>query len=635
MKRTIKAIICLALMTGGMTSCLSDLNSRVDTLEEQVSGLLSSVSQLEDYIKSQVYVSQVSSNDDGYVLKLSNGETLQIKNGKDGEDGKSVVDGIAGITAVSITEDYVVFFLEDGGKLALPRNPKSINIEFTSTVINAYDGKAEFEITDACDPYVLVFGDADMKIEVSEVVDGKGCISFTRGEAGTAKLYATVIDNASSGNNTNTKVLKVNFETSAMNADARNFSVPANGGELSFTFSTNCPYKLELPEWISSTETKAMTEHEETVRIAANSGIRRSGNIRVIDSRSNKAIGYVRVSQKGEQTYLFILNEGQWGANNASLSRYDFVSKAFVPSFYKATNGSALGDVANDIIVTDDNIIIAVNGSNIIQFCDAEGKAVAQSEDVPNCRKMAVDENGEYLYVTSYANDGYVAKIDLTSYKVVGTAEVGYEPEGIAWRDGKLYVANSGGNAYLGTHDYEQTISVIDAESMEEIKRVDTGMCNLYGAFVQSDTNPAYILVNASGDYMTRPAGCLIFDCETESVIGTYDFPATYATVRNGIFYVLGSSFSYITYGYDYSFRTITMEEGKAEVIEGLVSSEVEEGISGMTSPYGIHIASNGYLFVGDAGDYMARGTVTVFSPFGKKVESIVAGVCPGHFFEQ
>ena len=76
---------------------------------------------------------------------------------------------------------------------------------------------------------------------------------------------------------------------------------------------------------------------------------------------------------------------------------------------------------------------------------------------------MATDHRG-YLYVTSYADHGYVAKIDLTTKLVVDTCHVGYEPEGIAYYDGRLYVANTGGYSFSETtHEHETTVSLVDS----------------------------------------------------------------------------------------------------------------------------------------------------------------------------
>jgi len=328
---------------------------------------------------------------------------------------------------------------------------------------------------------------------------------------------------------------------------------------------------------------------------------------------------------------VYILNEGYWGGNNASLSVYDSKENSVTNDWYSSINGSPLGDVANDIVVTRNFIIIAVNASNIIQICDKDGKSLAQIEDIPNCRKMAVDDGEGYLYVTSYADNGYVAKINLSTYRVEGKTSVGYEPEGIVYYEGNLYIANSGGYAYNGDHGYEQTISVVNAATMVEARRIETGHYNLYGAFLQNDLYPNYILVNAAGDYGENPASSFIFDCNTQTVVDEFDFPATYAAQYEGFFYTIGSNFNYETYQNEYSCNAINMNASVHETIAWNISSI----IGTLGSPYGLFIDSGGRIYFSDAGDYKGRGTLYVYDSYGNLLSSQTVGVCPGHFAEK
>jgi hypothetical protein len=150
---------------------------------------------------------------------------------------------------------------------------------------------------------------------------------------------------------------------------------------------------------------------------------------------------------------LIILNEGIFNYNNGRLSYFE--NGAIVSNdWFREKSG--IGDTPNHIIQINDNLLaITVNGSNIVQFITPEGKAVSATEDVPNNRYMASD--GKYIYVTSYGHEckvgnkyvtfekGYVAKIDVSTYKVVAACEVGYEPDGVALYKGKLFIANTGG----------------------------------------------------------------------------------------------------------------------------------------------------------------------------------------------
>ena len=198
------------------------------------------------------------------------------------------------------------------------------------------------------------------------------------------------------------------------------------------------------------------------------------------------------------QEKLLLLNEGMWQADNGRLTYFE-QDHVVSNQWFRDQNGKKLGDTPNDIVQINDNLIaIAINWSNIVQFITPEGKAVAATEDIPNNRKLCSD--GRYVYVTSYGHEcggtlgsvhyyfdrGFVAKIDVTTFKVVAATEVGYEPEGIALYKGHLFVANTGGYAEQENHDFETTVSILNAETMEVEKTIDTHVPNLYGKMSQS-----------------------------------------------------------------------------------------------------------------------------------------------------
>ena len=191
------------------------------------------------------------------------------------------------------------------------------------------------------------------------------------------------------------------------------------------------------------------------------------------------------------QERIILLNEGNWQADNGKMSYFED-GKVVSNQWFRDVNKRKLGDTPNDIIQINKTLIaITINWSNIIQFISPDGKRVAETEDVPNNRKLATD--GRYVYVSSYGHEcatiygyatftrGYVAKIDTETFKVVATCEVGYEPEGIAYYEGHLFVANTGGYAFQEDHEYETTVSIINAETMQLEKNIDTGQINLYG----------------------------------------------------------------------------------------------------------------------------------------------------------
>ena len=260
--------------------------------------------------------------------------------------------------------------------------------------------------------------------------------------------------------------------------------------------------------------------------------------------------------------------------------------------------------------------------------------------------------DGQYVYVTSYGHEclttsgfkyfekGYVAKIDISTFKVIAATEVGYEPEGIALYNGYLFVANTGGYAAQEDHDYETTVSILDAQTMQVEKVIDTHVPNLYGKMSQSGR---YLCINSPGDYYEIPAAALIFDCQKAldgdaNCFVKFDAAATYnCTTRDGKFLAVGSAFSYLTGGYESYYLTIDPQtlmdsegsDGISESLPGTLLSDFQS----MSQPYGIYVNPyTGYIYGTDASSFENAGYLYQWSPEGQYINKYKVYVNPGHF---
>ena len=328
---------------------------------------------------------------------------------------------------------------------------------------------------------------------------------------------------------------------------------------------------------------------------------------------------------------LLILCEGLWGMDNSTISCLD--DGVLTNGWFKQNNpGMHLGDTGNDIIQVNDTMIaVSVNWSNIIQYIYPDGRAIAATEDIPNNRRLATD-GSRYLYCTSYADKGYVAKVDLVTKKIVATCPVGYEPEGIAYYDGRLYIANTGGYSFQEQdHSYESTVSVVDAATMTELRRIDTGCINLYGQMSQCGE---FLCINSAGDYYDVKSKTVVLNMQTED-FKVYDFPATYSCVYGNRFYLIGSEYSYNSGsdgGYTYSVHSIDLPSMKDYEGFGSYSFAVST-IMQMQAPYCIYISPySGHLYVTDARSYATNGYIYDFNPdTGASSRVRLQGINPGH----
>lgn len=362
--------------------------------------------------------------------------------------------------------------------------------------------------------------------------------------------------------------------------------------------------------------------------------------------------GLLMAAEAYAQEKLIVVNEGNWQSDNGRLSYFEdghIVSN----SWFREVNGYKLGDTPNDIIQINDNLIaIAVNWSNIVQFIDTEGRAVAATEDVPNNRKLATD--GRYVYISSYGHEcltvdgmkyftkGFVAKIDINTFKTVDAVEVGYEPEGIAYYEGRLFVANTGGYAFQEDHEYETAVSVIDAETMEVVRNVDTGQINLYGKMSQSGQ---YLCINSPGDYYDIQAATIVFDCQAvldgkpdEECFVKLEYASTYnCTIADGRFFAIGSRYSYYTGEYTFNYILIdpakVMESSGSDGVSEDFPGTVLEDFKKFTMPYGIYVNPyTGYIYATDAGNYVAAGSLYQWDPEGNLLGVSKIYINPAHF---
>lgn len=348
---------------------------------------------------------------------------------------------------------------------------------------------------------------------------------------------------------------------------------------------------------------------------------------------------------------IFVLNEGQMGANNATL---DFLRRSdgqYVTGAFKKMNPSAvagLGDVGNDIAIHDDNVWMVINNSGLVEVVSAADETEIAVIEIPTPRNVAFDD--KYAYVTSWAGafatygadysvtdsanpKGRVYRINLSTYKVDGNVEVGYQPEGIACHDGKLYVANSGGisSQLPPLYAYDNTVSVIDTKSFTVTRTVEVEV-NLKNVYADSK---GHIFVTTLGNYVDVQSGLYVFPASHPEQVtrierqGLKHTHVSCSFAQGDDVYCIGTENEF-----DFSAEHVYVLWSYNAVTGKLTLYPVALG----GVPYGLGVLEDDMglrtLLVGDAGDYFNPGTVACYRLFDThdKVWSVKAGVCPGHF---
>lgn len=336
---------------------------------------------------------------------------------------------------------------------------------------------------------------------------------------------------------------------------------------------------------------------------------------------------------------VFVLNEGSMGSNNSTLDFLRFSDSNYVTGAFMKMNpdaGAGLGDVGNDIVVIGNEVWMTINNSGLVEVVSAKDETEIAAIQVPTPRNIAFD--GSYAYVTSWAGayasgsydeygyynvteyknpKGQVYRINLKTKKVEGNVEVGYQPEGIAYYKGMLYVANSGGisSQLPPDYSYDNTVSVINAKTFKVEKTLNVQV-NLKGVFSDGKGN---IYVTTLGNYWDVHSGVYMIDA-SDNVKHVSDYVSV-ASMNDGTLYCIGA---------EEEFDWSAPKTWKAFSCNAGSKSALSLSMDG-TNPYGLCALSGDAFLVSDAGDYFNPGTVTLYNK-GSKVWTVTAGACPGHF---
>lgn len=315
---------------------------------------------------------------------------------------------------------------------------------------------------------------------------------------------------------------------------------------------------------------------------------------------------------------MFILNEGNFGSNNASVSFYGN-DGVLSDNIFQSVNGEDLGDTAQSMLLDDERAYIVLNVSNTIEVVNRytfESLGTV-SNGLVNPRYMVI-ENGKG-YVSNWGDptnpdDDYIAVVNLSSYSVESTISVAEGPDRMEEENGKIYVAHSGG------YNYGHTISVINAVNNSVAQTISVG--DIPNSLFEEDGR-LYVLCGGKPAWTEdETVGKLfIIDTLNDAVISSFDFPAaqhpSQMVEEDGTLY------------YTIDNRIYRANLNLTSLPTGALFSTSEQGVYGV---YGFAV-ENGKIYVGDAVDYISAGKVHIYDLNGALQTSLEAGLLPNGFY--
>lgn len=339
------------------------------------------------------------------------------------------------------------------------------------------------------------------------------------------------------------------------------------------------------------------------------------------DPTTEPTVGTISGFEKG----VYVLNEGNMGANKASLDFLDLKNDEFISDVYTRNNPEAilsLGDAGNDLKIFQQCLYAVINGSNKVEVMTATAARRLGQVNVDSPRSIAFDSRGN-AYVSSFvgpASDqprGSVVRFDISTLQITGTLTVGVGPEEMVVVGDSLYVANS---YNYDSGIYDNTISIINLQSFEVVGAIEVAP-NMHHLRLDSDGN---MWVNSRGNYADiMPALYrLTRQGKTWTVEKTQAECSNFAIAGNTIYMYSQTWDADWNATYTYStLNTKTLAVGPSFISDA----------GAIKTPYAIAVSPAGDIYITDAKNYTSSGTLRRYTPEGTLRQMYTTGDLPGH----
>ncbi|MDC1105742.1 hypothetical protein OAT16_03495 [Prolixibacteraceae bacterium] len=340
-----------------------------------------------------------------------------------------------------------------------------------------------------------------------------------------------------------------------------------------------------------------------------------------------------RLDHYSQSSGLFILNEGNFMYDNASLSYYDMADREVTNSaFYLTNNGLPLGDVAQSMTIRDSLGYIVVNNS---------GKIYVINVNTFKCvGKIPTLTSPRYIHFLD-KHKAYVTDLYAKSIAIIDPLG-DYEETGIV--NGKVLghidVSNDGGQFYqhpteqmvqykqfvfTNCWSFDNKILVIDTTKDEVVDEIE--VLKQPTSLVMDRFNRIWTITDGGYEgsaYGQERPGLQCIDAETRKVLKTWrfdleDWPSEVQ---------LNGSKDVLYFLNKHIYRMPTFLNADPECFIKNPNADAQYGgFYGLTvDPY------SGDIYVGDALDFQQDGVVYRFDKSGAPVDTFEVEISPGAF---
>ena len=319
---------------------------------------------------------------------------------------------------------------------------------------------------------------------------------------------------------------------------------------------------------------------------------------------------------------VFVLNEGNFGYANASLTFYDPAVDTVANSLFYRVNGAPIGDVGQSLAMVDGYLYIVVNNSNSIYKV--------------NARTLVVDTTQPYMlndfysprFMLPVASDkAYVSDIVGTKLWIVnpqdmthtGTIDMGKSTETMVQFGRELYVTNW--SRYYVQGMVNNTVQVVNVDNDMKVADIEVGF-EPNGMVVDKN---GFIWVLCEGDVNDGTVPSTLWKINPNTKAST--LVVTYEKKAMNLAIDPTGSYLYYVYGGDWvnggDLHRANVDQPEAED-NFVIPAEGKMFYKIALNP------NNGDIYLSDAKTYTMNGTVYRYNSDGVLLGSFDAGICPG-----
>jgi DNA-binding beta-propeller fold protein YncE len=325
----------------------------------------------------------------------------------------------------------------------------------------------------------------------------------------------------------------------------------------------------------------------------------------------------------GEGDGVFIINQGNFGSNNASLSYYDKNSGEVYKDVFFNANGTPLGDVAQSMEIRDSLGYIVMNNSGKIHVIDINTFRLTGKITGLISPRFIHFLNDEKAYVTDlYAKA--ISIVNPQTLNVTGLIDVNNN-------DSQFYqhpteqMVQFGKYIYVNCWSFDNKILVIDSDldvvidSIEVLKQPQSLIIDRFDK-IWTITDGGY----DGNPYGYEQPGLIRIDALTLEVEKVYRFDLEDSPSD----ITLNGSRDTLYFLNRHVYRHPVFIDDFPEIF---IESNYSGPVTGGYSAVGID-PSNSDVYVGNSIDNVQPGVVVRYSPAGVPLDTIRVGVAPGAF---